>query len=164
MIFVTVGTHEQPFNRLIEHIDKLKGNGVIKEDVIIQRGYSTYTPKYCQWSTLFSYQEMVKYVNEARIVVTHGGPSSFVMPIQIGKVPIVVPRTKEYGEHVNNHQVEFAKAVAERQQTILLAESMDKLEELLINYSDIVEKMNSIMQNNNETFIKEFKKIVQELF
>ena len=28
MIFVTVGTHEQPFNRLIEEIDRLKGEGV----------------------------------------------------------------------------------------------------------------------------------------
>ena len=25
MIFVTVGTHEQPFNRLVEKIDELKG-------------------------------------------------------------------------------------------------------------------------------------------
>ena len=42
MIFVTVGTHEQPFNRLIECIDNLKKDGVIQEDVIIQTGYSTY--------------------------------------------------------------------------------------------------------------------------
>lgn len=27
MIFVTVGTHEQPFNRLIKKIDELKGSG-----------------------------------------------------------------------------------------------------------------------------------------
>lgn len=45
MIFVTVGTHEQPFNRLIECIDNLKKDGVIQEDVIIQTGYSTYEPQ-----------------------------------------------------------------------------------------------------------------------
>ena len=45
MIFVTVGTHEQPFNRLIEEIDKLKGDGIIKEEVIIQKGFSNYEPK-----------------------------------------------------------------------------------------------------------------------
>ena len=27
MIFVTVGTHEQPFNRLIQKIDELKKDG-----------------------------------------------------------------------------------------------------------------------------------------
>lgn len=42
MIFVTVGTHEQPFNRLVQEIDNLKRDGVITEDVIIQTGYSTY--------------------------------------------------------------------------------------------------------------------------
>ena len=49
MIFVTVGTHEQPFNRLVEYIDKLKEKGKIEEEVIIQTGYSTYQPQYCEW-------------------------------------------------------------------------------------------------------------------
>ncbi len=29
MIFVTVGTHEQPFNRLVQKVDDLKKNGII---------------------------------------------------------------------------------------------------------------------------------------
>ena len=73
MIFVTVGTHEQPFNRLIQKVDELKRDGVIKDDVIIQTGFSTYEPKYCQWSKLIPYQQMVKNVADARIVITHGG-------------------------------------------------------------------------------------------
>ena len=72
MIFVTVGTHEQPFNRLIQKIDELKKDGIINEDVIIQTGFSTYEPKYCQWSKLIPYQQMVKNVADARIVITHG--------------------------------------------------------------------------------------------
>ena len=39
MIFVTVGTHEQPFNRLIQKVDELKRDGIIKDEVIIQTGY-----------------------------------------------------------------------------------------------------------------------------
>ena len=31
MIFVTVGTHEQPFNRLIQKVDELKRDGIIKD-------------------------------------------------------------------------------------------------------------------------------------
>ena len=50
MIFVTVGTHEQPFNRLIKKVDELKYEEIIKEDVIIQTGFSSYEPKYCQYS------------------------------------------------------------------------------------------------------------------
>lgn len=105
MIFVTVGTHEQPFNRLIKKIDELKKDGIINEDVIIQTGFSTYEPKYCQWSKLIPYQQMVKNVADARIVITHGGPASFIMPLQIGKTPIVVPRQHQFNEHVNYDQI-----------------------------------------------------------
>ena len=75
MIFVTVGTHEQPFDRLIQKIDELKRNGIVNEEVIIQTGYSTYEPKYCQWSKLLPYEQMTQNVAQARIVVTHGGPA-----------------------------------------------------------------------------------------
>ena len=34
LIFITVGTHEQQFNRLVKEVDKLKESGVIKEDVL----------------------------------------------------------------------------------------------------------------------------------
>ena len=37
MIFVTVGTHEQPFDRLVEEIDRLKQANIIDEDVVIQK-------------------------------------------------------------------------------------------------------------------------------
>ena len=81
MIFVTVGTHEQPFNRLVKKIDELKGNGTIQDDVFIQTGFSTYEPKNCQWSKLIPYNQMIKNVEDARIVITHGGPASFIMPL-----------------------------------------------------------------------------------
>ena len=69
MIFVTVGTHEQPFNRLVKAIDDLKKNEIIKEDVLIQTGFSTYEPKYCQWSKLIPYQQMVNNIEEEHIVI-----------------------------------------------------------------------------------------------
>lgn len=78
MIFVTVGTHEQPFNRLIQKVDELKRDGIIKDDVIIQTGFSTYEPNYCQWSKLIPYQQMVKNVADARIVITHGGDGDII--------------------------------------------------------------------------------------
>ena len=126
MIFVTVGTHEQPFNRLIQKVDELKKDGVITEDVIIQTGFSTYEPKYCQWSKLIPYQQMIKNVADARIVITHGGPASFIMPLQIGKTPIVVPRQHQFNEHVNDHQVEFARNVAKRMGTIIEVEDVSQ--------------------------------------
>ena len=164
MIFVTVGTHEQPFNRLVECIDNLKRDGVISEDVVIQTGYSTYEPKYCAWSKLYPYQLMLKLVDEARIVITHGGPSSFIMPLQIGKTPIVVPRKYDFNEHVNNHQVAFSKAVAERMGTVIIVEYMDKLADTIKNYDEIVYGMGSGLKSNNAKFNVELEKIVAEMF
>lgn len=164
MIFVTVGTHEQPFNRLVQYIDELKGRDIIKEEVLIQTGYSTYQPKHCRWKNLFTYQDMVKNVEEAHIVITHGGPSSFIMPLQIGKIPIVVPRQKKYNEHVNDHQVEFADIVAERQGNIIVVNEIGQLKHILLNYDSIVSSMPASIQSNNARFNRSFEKIVSNMF
>ncbi|MCI7087472.1 MAG: multidrug MFS transporter [Lachnobacterium sp.] len=163
MIFVTVGTHEQPFNRLIQKVDELKRDGVIQEEVIIQTGYSTYEPKYCQWSKLIPYQQMVKNVEDARIVITHGGPASFIMPLQIGKIPIVVPRQHQFGEHVNDHQVEFTRNVAERMGTIIPVEDINNLGDTITNYEQIIVKMGHEMSSNNARFIRNLECLINEL-
>jgi len=160
MIFVTVGTHEQAFNRLVKCIDDLKRQGIIQEDVIIQTGFSTYEPRHCLWSKLFPFSEMEKNVDDARIIITHGGPSSFIMPLQIGKTPIVVPRQKQFDEHVNDHQVSFSKAVAERMGAIIVVEDIDKLEETIKNYDEIVTSMPAELKSNNAKFNEEFEKLV----
>lgn len=164
MIFVTVGTHEQPFNRLVQEIDNLKRDGVITEDVIIQTGYSTYEPKYCQWDKLIPYKQMIKNVEDARIVITHGGPASFIMPLQIDKAPIVVPRQKKFDEHVNDHQVEFARNVAQRMGTIIPVEDINELGGTIKNYDEICANMGNSMFNNNELFCENLKKIVDSMF
>lgn len=164
MIFVTVGTHEQPFNRLIECIDQLKHDGLINEEVVIQTGYSTYEPQYCVWKKLYPYQKMLEFVKNARIVITHGGPSSFIMPLQIGKIPIVVPRRHEYDEHVNDHQVTFSKAVAERMGTIIIVEDTDELADTIRKYDEIVDGMGNGLKSNNAAFNEQLGKIVDEMF
>lgn len=163
MIFVTVGTHEQPFNRLIEAVDKLAETGVINEEVIVQTGFSTYEPKHCKWQKLFPYQDMEKYVAEARIVITHGGPSSFIMPLQIGKTPIVVPRQKQFDEHVNDHQVEFSKAVAERMGTIIVVEEISELKDIILDYEKIISGMRNGLKSNNVRFCDDFENLVNNM-
>lgn len=162
MIFVTVGTHEQSFNRLVEYMDNWAKDH--EEKVVIQIGYSSYIPEYAEWSKLFPYQEMIKKVDEARIIITHGGPSSFIMPLQIGKIPIVVPRKYEFNEHVNNHQVEFVKKVEKRMRTIKVVEDEKELEQVIENYDSIVSNMASGIKSNNEKFNEELEKIISKMF
>lgn len=164
MIFVTVGTHEQPFNRLIQKIDQLKASGAIQEDVIMQTGFSTYEPKSCQWQKLFPYGEIVSHVEQARIVITHGGPSSFIMPLQMGKIPVVVPRKKQFDEHVNDHQAEFARAVAERHGNIIVVEDVETLGDILENYDSMIQTMPTGLKSNNAEFNQKLEQIVKRLF
>ena len=163
MIFVTVGTHEQPFNRLVKCIDELKRDGLIKEDVFIQTGFSTYEPKYCQWEKMIPYEKVCEFNRTAHIIVTHGGPSSFIDPLKIGKIPIVVPRMKRFGEHVNDHQVKFTRAVEEQKKNIILVEEIEKLGGIIADYDNIVSRMDLNLSSNNEYFVTEFKKIVDDL-
>lgn len=164
MIFVTVGTHEQGFERLIKKVDDLVRDGKIKEDVIMQIGFTQYKPKYCKWEKLFPYSEMKEMMQKARIVITHGGPASFIMALQEGKTPIVVPRMSKYNEHVNDHQLDFSLAVNERYKNLIVVKDVETLEEIISDYDNLVRNMNSGTLSNNTVFNNKFKKIVDELF
>ena len=164
MIFVTVGTHEQPFNRLVEEVDRLKGAGEIDDEVIIQRGYSTYEPKYCKFYDLIPWEEMQKYNREARIVITHGGPASFLDVLALGKVPIVVPRQAQFNEHVNDHQLEFCREVAKRLNNIIVVEDILDLKEKIENYSKVLATLNYVMDSNNIAFNVKLINYIRELF
>ena len=160
MIFVTVGTHEQPFNRLIKEVDRLKKEGIITDEVFIQTGFSTYEPQYCDWKNIISYPEMEDYMNRADIIITHGGPATFMGVIAKGKKPIVVPRQEKFGEHVNDHQLEFAEQVSERFGSIVVVEEISELQNYLrTNFTDV-----TMAVSNNETFNNRFKIEVGNMF
>lgn len=163
MIFVTVGTHEQQFDRLIMEMDRLKGEGNIKDEVIMQTGFSTYEPQYCRWNKLISYNEMQDNIKNARIVITHGGPASFIAPLQIGKIPIVIPRQKQFNEHVNNHQVDFCKKVENKMGNIILVENCEDLKKIIANYEIICKQKNMNLQSDNLKFNTKLEVIVEEL-
>lgn len=161
MIFVTVGTHEQPFNRLIEEVDRLKKEGIITDEVFIQIGFSTYEPQYCDWKSIISYSEMEDHMANADIIITHGGPATFMGAIAKGKKPIVVPRLEKFGEHVNDHQIEFAIAVQNRLSTIFTVTDISELEALLKLDSDKFVVDNS--KSYNSQFVDAFAGEVEEL-
>lgn len=164
MIFVTVGTHEQPFNRLVQKVDELKRDGAIEDDVFMQIGFCTYEPQYCKWERLIPYTEMERNVAEARIVITHGGPASFIMPLRVGKAPIVVPRQHQYNEHVNDHQVEFVRRAVDNMGSIIDVENIDGLGEIIQNYDQITADMSHEIKSNNVRFCEGLGQIVDRLF
>ncbi|MCM1101495.1 MAG: multidrug MFS transporter [Clostridium sp.] len=162
MIFVTVGTHEQQFDRLIQAMDGLKEQGLIGEEVIMQTGFSDYEPRFCSWQKLFPYDRMKENIERASIVVTHGGPASFLMPLQSGKIPIVVPRQKRYGEHVNDHQLEFCRLVEERMGNIIVVEDIGRLSDVIAKYEEYCRERNGEMSSHNRAFNERLEEMVRE--
>lgn len=160
MIFVTVGTHEQPFNRLIKEVDRLVETGIIKDEVFIQIGYSTYEPKFCKWSSLISFDKMNELMQTSDIIISHGGPATFMSAIANGKKPIVVPRQEKYDEHVNDHQVDFAQQVKEKYDSIEVVTEISELGDYL--NQDL--KIDGSGSSNNKQFNDKLREEVGKLF
>ncbi|MDF7639825.1 glycosyltransferase [Lactobacillus sp. ESL0791] len=161
MIFVTVGTHEQPFNRLIKKIDQLKGQNKITDEVFIQIGYSTYLPKNCQYQKFVSPAKMQLLIKQASVIITHGGPSSFIEVIRQGKTPIVVPRQKKFNEHVNDHQLTFCTDLQKRGFPIKAVTNIEDLDEAICAEKD---NQLSKFHSNNQRFNQRLETLLRQLF
>jgi UDP-N-acetylglucosamine transferase subunit ALG13 len=130
MIFVTVGTHEQPFDRMVRAVDELKERKVISDDVFIQTGYSLYKPRFCSYSEFIGFDEMLRRMAEAELVITHGGTGSIMLVLYNGKIPVVLPRQKKYNEHIDDHQVRFCEKMESKGKIVAAYEVAD-LENIL---------------------------------
>ena len=52
-------------------------------------------------------------MRDARVVVTHGG-DTVLEAVALGLPVVLVPRRRAYHEHIDDHQVELAEALAQR--------------------------------------------------
>lgn len=107
MIFVTVGTHHQPFERLLGALDRLD------DELVVQYGPGE-PPAALQAEPFMPFDAMLDRFREADTVITHAGVGSIICASREGHVPLVVPRRHELGEHVDDHQVELTRALAQR--------------------------------------------------
>jgi UDP-N-acetylglucosamine transferase subunit ALG13 len=107
VIFVTVGTHHQPFERLLE------GLGGLDDELVVQYGPAK-PPAVSRAEPFMPFDAMLDRFREADTVITHAGVGSIICARREGHVPLVVPRRRELGEHVDDHQVELTRALAQR--------------------------------------------------
>ena len=107
MIFVTLGTNDKSFKRLLDAFEKEIELGNIKEKVIVQSGFTKYDSKKMKIIDLMSMEEFNKYIRECDLLVTHGGVGTILDGLKLGKKIIAFPRLSKYKEHVNDHQIEI---------------------------------------------------------
>lgn len=109
MILGTVGTHTAPFDRLVRALDAYAGSA--GADVLIQIGASRYEPSHARWFRMTTTEAMQEHLEHATVVVTHAA-DSLLEAIHAGKPVVAVPRQRRFGEHIDDHQVELARALA----------------------------------------------------
>lgn len=120
-VFVSVGTDHHPFDRLMDWVENWVAADHSGAVVTVQRG-SSRSPVGTRGSNLMSHEELLGHMRAADAVVLQGGPGGVIDSLRCGRRPIVVPRVARLGEHVDDHQVAFARHLG-RRGSALLAES-----------------------------------------
>lgn len=130
MIFVVLGTQKFQCNRLLKEIDKLLENGVIKDEVFAQKGHSDYVPHYFQTTDFLTKEEFEERIDKCSLLITHSGVGTILSAMNHQKPIIVYPRLKKYKEHVDDHQLDIARAFSKKKLVLMCGEE-DKLSELI---------------------------------
>jgi len=107
VIFATLGTHHDPFPRLIEGLEALDGSRLV-----VQHGHSPAPARAAETVPFLPVADMIERIQTADVVVTHAGVGSILTCVRHGHTPLVVPRQHSLGEHVDDHQVELTRALA----------------------------------------------------
>jgi UDP-N-acetylglucosamine transferase subunit ALG13 len=109
-LLAVVGTDYHPFDRLVRWVDAWS-MGHPEVDCLIQYGTAP-APRHAAGVAYATHDELGGWMDRARIVVCHAGPSTILEVRHRRLLPIVVPRRGQAGEHVDDHQERFANRLA----------------------------------------------------
>lgn len=125
MIFVTVGTNEAQFDRILRAVAGLRTD----ERLVIQHGHtSPVDVPQADLVDFLSFEEMNETIRRARVVVTHAGVGSVMVALANAKRPIVVPRRRAFGEAVDDHQLQLGRRFADADLVTLVESPQDLAE------------------------------------
>jgi UDP-N-acetylglucosamine transferase subunit ALG13 len=117
LIFATVGSTQIPFERMVRALDALPG-----DELFAQHGPVPAPPAAAGARSFMQFPEIIEAMERADVVVCHAGAGSILCALRTGHTPVVVPRLRRYRETVDDHQVEFARALGEEGKVIAVSE------------------------------------------
>lgn len=155
MILVTLGTQDQKFYRLLDYIEFSH----INDRIVVQAGGSNdYESKKMEIFKFIDYDEMNKLIDEADVIITHGGTGSILTPLKKGKKVIACARLEKYQEHINDHQKEIV-TLFKNEGYILELNEENKLDDLMKEMKKFKVKK---YISNTDNFITGLKKLIDE--
>jgi UDP-N-acetylglucosamine transferase subunit ALG13 len=107
MIFVSVGTANKGFDRLLRECDQVAQRTGLA--FFAQTGSSAFKPAHMPSQPWLSREEMQRYYQQASAFIVHGGFGTLSETLKLNKPIFVVPRRLEDGEAVNNQTDLVAK-------------------------------------------------------
>jgi UDP-N-acetylglucosamine transferase subunit ALG13 len=123
MIFATLGTHPAPMDRLVLALDAL---ATPSEVIVIQAATVTCKTNQVTLVPVLAADQFENHLRRSDLLICHGGPGTIISALKTGHPLLVVPRRHCYGEHVDDHQVEFARFM-HRKYAVPFVLEMDEL-------------------------------------
>jgi len=158
MIFLTVGTEKFPFNRLIKALDDAVLQGRVKDKVFAQTGSSGYLPTSFPYIKFMSFNDMKTNIERSEIIVSHAGVGTTILALSMGKVPIIFPRKRCFGEHLDDHQLEFAAKMSAAGK-VIVAESEEDLIKKVIGYKTFLPMTSRLSGKNKNSLMDSLRDI-----
>jgi UDP-N-acetylglucosamine transferase subunit ALG13 len=162
MIFVTVGNDFRSFDRLLKKMDEVAP--LIPNEIVMQRGYSRYLPKNTKYFNFVSMNIAIEYIQKSELVVSHAGIGTIILCKEYGIPILIFPRRKGYGEHMNDHQMEIAKALEERRdENIHMIYQEDQLEEKIMYILQGEKSYTPIDNVGKRNLVRTIKKFIETI-
>lgn len=130
MILVTLGTQDKTFDRLLKAIDKQIKKGNIKDRVVVQSGFTKYESDNMEIFDLIPMRTFDKLIDDADLIITHGGVGSILGAIRKNKKVIAIPRLSKYKEHTNDHQKQIVEQFV-KDNYILTCKDLSKIDQVI---------------------------------
>ena len=161
MIFVTLGTQDKPFQRLLEAIQNQidKGNISKDEKVIVQSGCTKFESNNMEIKPYMDINEFEKNIEDADIIICDAGVGTILTALNKNKRIIAAARLKKYGEHVNDHQLQILENFS-KEGYLLALDEFEKLNELLKRIENFYPKP---FESNTKSFISFLKNEIEEV-
>jgi beta-1,4-N-acetylglucosaminyltransferase len=160
MIFVTVGNDFRSFDRLLKKMDEIALS--IPGEIVMQRGYSKYHPKNVKQFDFVSMNEAVEYIQRSDLVVSHAGIGTVILCKKYEIPILILPRRKKNGEHMNDHQLEIAKALENKEnENIHIIYEEDQLKDGILKILQEGRKKTAEKKAGKANLVKAIKEFIK---
>ena len=145
--------------RLVPALEALANS--VDGPFFIQHG-TTPLPAGWRGSPMLEPSELEAKVAQARVVITHGGPATISIARRLGRLPLVIPRRAVLGEHVDDHQLWYARRLEAAGEVILVLD-VARLTDIVLGYPTLVAALPDPVPVDPSLAVTRFAEVIRKL-